>query len=327
MRYFIYGSGAVGGTIGARLHLAGREVTLIARGAHLEAIRKKGLSFVDPEGEHNLKIPVIGSPKESEISAGDVVILCMKSQDTQEALDVLSFVTGPETPIVCAQNGVNNERLAIRYFQNVYGMLVVLPVSHLEPGEVVASSAPITGILDLGRFPNGVDDICKGVASDLRDASFRSEARQEIMPWKYTKLIRNLFNAVDAILGLEGDVDAEIRQDFSTLLQRAREEGDACLAAAGIDRVSDEAFLERFKTFSAVSREGAAARQGSSSWQSLKRGTGSVEAGYLNGEIVMLGRLFGIATPVNLALQETVERLAHEGISPGSLTLADINFN
>ena len=85
--------------------------------------------------------------------------------------------------------------------------------------------------------------------------------------------------------------------------------------------------LERFKTFSAVSREGAAARQGSSSWQSLQRGTGSVEASYLNGEIVMLGRLFGIPTPVNLALQETVERLAREGMSPGSLTLADIDFS
>ena len=51
-----------------------------------------------------------------------------------------------------------------------------------------------------------------------------------------------------------------------------------------------------------------------------------MEASYLNGEIVMLGRLFGIPTPVNLALQETVVRLAREGMSPGSLTLADIDF-
>ena len=59
---------------------------------------------------------------------------------------------------MCLQNGVANESAALRRFANVYGICVMLPASHLEPGLVVAHSAPVPGILDVGRFPDGVDD-------------------------------------------------------------------------------------------------------------------------------------------------------------------------
>ena len=65
---------------------------------------------------------------------------------------------------------------------------------------------------------------------------------------------------------------------------------------------------------------GGKSRPGASSWQSLARGTGSIEADYLNGEIVMLGRLHGVATPVNLALQRLANQAAREQWGAGSVS-------
>ncbi|MGH2634470.1 MAG: ketopantoate reductase family protein, partial [Tepidiformaceae bacterium] len=81
MRYIIYGAGGIGGAIGGRLFLAGREVVLIARGAHLDAIRAGGLLLRTPEGDHRLPIDVAGHPREIEFRDDDVVLLTMKTQD------------------------------------------------------------------------------------------------------------------------------------------------------------------------------------------------------------------------------------------------------
>src|ERR1700731_3335853 len=114
MRFVVFGAGAIGGVVGARLHQAGFAVTLIARGAHLEAIRDNGLELVSPEERSVLRIPVAGAPGEVEWTGDDVVLLATKSQDTLGAITSLRGAAGPATPVVCVQNGVENERLALR---------------------------------------------------------------------------------------------------------------------------------------------------------------------------------------------------------------------
>ena len=171
MRYVIYGAGAIGGVIGGRLHLSGHEVALIARGAHLEALRENGLTLISAEGAQTLPIPAAGSPAELDLTSEDVVILAMKSQDTVAALDALFAAAPPAITVVCAQNGVVNERMALRRFPNVYGQLVILPGTHLEPGTVVASG-PLYGVLDLGRYPHGSDERAASIAADLTEAGF-----------------------------------------------------------------------------------------------------------------------------------------------------------
>ena len=316
MRYVIYGAGAVGGTIGARLHLSGQQVTLIARGAHLAALQGSGLTFVSAEGTESLAIPAAASPAEIELDAEDVVVLAMKSQDTADALDALRAVAPAEIAIVCAQNGVANEGVALRRFANVYGQLVVLPATHLDPGVVIASASPTYGILDLGRFPHGSDDRAVGIAADLTAAGFSAVAREAIMPWKYAKLLGNLVNAAQAVLGYETPAES--------LIARAREEAVACLAAAGIERADEVEWRERFSSVEMGRAEGPAARAGGSTWQSLQRGTSSIEADYLNGEIVLMGRLHGVPTPVNAVLQQAANGLAASGRGPGTMTLAEL---
>ena len=221
----------------------------------------------------------------------DVVIMAVKSDATIGVIDALARVAPPTIHIVCAQNGVENERVALRSFANVQAMCVMMPAEHLEPGVVVAYSSPIPGLLDVGRFPGGTDDTTEAIAAALTGAGFESIARPDVMRWKYAKLLMNLGNVIEAASGTEGR--------GLELASAARREARACYEAAGIDFASGEEDRERRGDKIAIGEIDGALRGGGSTWQSLARSTGRIETDFLNGEIVLLGRLHGVATPVN----------------------------
>jgi 2-dehydropantoate 2-reductase len=316
MRVVIFGAGAIGGVIGARLFQHGHDVTLIARGANFAELSKSGLRLETPDETVTLPVPVVEGPEAMSFDSVDTVILTVKSQDTMPALSHLAAVATPTTAIVCGQNGVENERVALRMFRNVYGMCVMMPASHLSPGVVQASSSPITGLLDVGRWPHGVDDRIRELADVLSGASFESVAREDIARWKWGKLLMNLGNAVEALCG-PGQRGGE-------LVRRAVKEGVDVLAAAGIAYVGREEDAARRGQLLTLGPIGGATRGGGSSWQSLIRETGSIETDYLTGEIVLRGRLFGVATPVNELLQRLANQLASERGAPGTWSEGEI---
>ena len=314
----------MGATIGARLFQHGAEVVLIARGAHLAALRESGLRFIAPDGVHMLRPPVAGGPREIEWRADDVVLLTMKSQHTRAALEELAAAAPSNVPVVCVQNGVANERMALRCFANVYGTVVLLPALHLEPGEVVTHAAGVGGILDTGRFPRGADGLAEELTGQLTAAGFSAVADQAIMRQKYAKLLRNLGNALQAAVvgppspaaGSEAPAD-DLQVEIARLL---RQEALECFAAAGIDcATAEEVRARRAGTIRMVEIEGVP-RAGGSSWQSVARGTGDIEADYLNGEIVLLGALHGIATPANAICQRIARRIVSERRPVGTFT-------
>jgi 2-dehydropantoate 2-reductase len=308
----IYGAGAIGGTIGAKLFQSGREVALIARGAHLEVCRTKGLTLRTPGETLTQQIPAFGAPSEAEWTGDEVVILAMKSQDTLPALEALREAAG-DVPVVCAQNGVANERTAARIFSRVYGMVVWMPSTHLQPGRVVVHSAPIHGGLDTGCYPTGVDGLIETVAADLCEAGFESKAQDAIMRFKYTKLLSNLGNSVQALCG---DSPA------GEIVRRLRDEALAVYEAAKIDCASDEELAERRRSVNIQQVEGEP-RSGGSTWQSMTRGT-PLETDYLNGEIALLGALHGVPTPVNRLMQFVSAEAARLGHKPGDYTAEDL---
>jgi 2-dehydropantoate 2-reductase len=314
MRFVMYGAGAIGGAIGGRLAQHGHEVVLIARGAHFEALRDRGLRLVDPDRDAAVSVPAVDHPDSIDWKPDDAVILAMKTQDTEAALAALP--TEVDLAIVCAQNGVENERLALRRFGRVYAMCVMLPSTHLEPGVVAVASAPITGLLDLGCYPHGTDDTATQIAAALERSTFESVPRSDIMRWKYTKLLMNLGNSVEALCRRDDDA--------VELSRRARREGASVLRAAGIDLASQNEDAERRGDRLQQRPINGAARGGGSSWQSLRRGTGSIESDYLNGEIVLLGRLHGVPTPVNAVLQQEANAAARAGIEPQSRRASDL---
>ncbi|MFI6146401.1 ketopantoate reductase family protein [Streptomyces sp. NPDC051109] len=322
MRYIIIGAGAIGATIGGRLAEAGAEVVLVARGAHAQALTADGLRLTTADGARVYRIPVVTGPAElGELRPDDVLLLTVKTQDAIAALDAWgdAEVAGGGTaaqrlPVLCAQNGVESERLALRRFARVYGVCVWLPATFLEPGVVSALCAPLTGILHIGLAAGGADARARRIAADLEKSGFEAPVVEDVMRWKYAKLLGNLGNAVQATTG------PEPHPAKTALLLRAQREGRSVLGAAGIPYASDAE--------QAAARDGKVDQppgvRGGSSWQSLHRGTGSIEADYLNGEISLLGRLHQVPTPVNDTLRHAANIFAREGLPPGAMSIEDL---
>jgi 2-dehydropantoate 2-reductase len=312
VRLVIYGAGAIGGVLGARLVQHGSDVTFVARGENYDALVTHGLRFQVGDDETTLPVSVVRDASELDLSPEDAVFLTMKSNDTREVIDDLERVAPPQIAVVCAQNGVENERLALRKFQHVYGLCVMCPATHLEPGVVRAGSSPVSGLMDLGRWPQGIDQRAEELACILSASTFESVAREDIARWKWGKLLMNLGNAVQAVCGND--------HPAKELTRRVREEGIAVLRAAQIDYVDRDEDAARRGTLLSVD----SSRGGGSSWQSLVRGTGSIETDYLTGEIVLRGRLHDVATPANAVLQRLANQMARERRSPGAWSEEDV---
>jgi 2-dehydropantoate 2-reductase len=329
MRYIIVGAGAIGGTIGGRLFEAGHDVVLVARGPHLDALRAHGLRLVTPDGEAALPIPAVGQPAELDLRDGDVLVLAVKTQDAEAVLAEWAWrpvrggtVAAGSLPVVCAQNGVASERIALRRFRHVYGMCVWLPATHLEPGTVVAQGTPLTGVLHIGRYPSGTDATVTQLGADLARSRIVAPVTADVMRWKYGKLLGNLNNAIEALCGHgagNGAADAA-----AGLRRRATAEGTAVLDAAGIAYASRQESADVNGGRVRIEPVNGSPRVGGSSWQSLTRGTGSIEADYLNGEIVLLARKHGVPAPVNEVLQRLANQAAREHRAPGHTTPGEL---
>ncbi len=313
MRIIIYGAGAIGGGIGGRLHQHGHDTVLIARGAHLDAIRRNGLTLRTPDETVTLKVAAAGHPSEVDWHPDDIVFLTMKSQDTQAALEALRDAAG-DVPVVCCQNGVANERMAARLFSRVYGMVVWMPATHLAPGEVIIHSAPASGLLDAGCYPERVDHLIDMATMKLRESGFVARPDPQIMRMKYAKLLTNLTNTVQALCA---------PAPSGELMQRIHEEAMAVYEAAGIDSatVADLRGLTDKVAIKPV--PGVETRLGGSTWQSMTTGR-SLETDYLNGEISLLGELHGVPTPVNRMVQLVAAEAARERREPGSYAVEEL---
>jgi 2-dehydropantoate 2-reductase len=311
----VYGAGAVGGVIAARLYLAGVDVQVVARGPHLEAIQDHGLRLVTPSGEDVVPLRAAASLADLDV-AGDaddtVVLVTVKSHQTAAVMLDVALQTSPEVTLVSGQNGVANEETLQRTRSHVLGMVVMMPSSHLEPGVVIQASSDVPGLLDLGCFPSGTDERAERVASGLRLGGFESVVRPDIMAWKYRKLIMSVGNAAQA--ACPDDDDRE------RLTELARDEAESVVVAAGIAMISDE--TDQARRGGLLDTRSMRSRGGGSTWQSLRRRTGDVETDFFNGEISMLGRRVGVPTPVNDLLREVSWRMAADRAEPGSVPAA-----
>ncbi len=311
MRFVVLGAGAVGGTVGGLLARRGHEVVLIARGAQGAALRAAGLRIETPRGAFTVQPPVFATPAEVAWRPDDVVLLAVKLQDAADALRAVAAAAPASIAIACLTNGLEGERLAARWFARVQGVCVRLPVSNETPGVVQAWGTPILGSLGVGRLPAGVDDLTHALVAAWRDPELEVEARADIMARKRHKLLHNVGNAVEALCGAAAPME---------IIAAARAEGEAVFAAAALAWTPDEVAGGSVGV-GAISGQ---VRGGGSTWQSLARTTGAVETDYLNGEIVLLGTLTGIPTPVNAALQRLMARAARDRAAPGTMTAAEL---
>ncbi|HVG18953.1 MAG TPA: ketopantoate reductase family protein [Blastocatellia bacterium] len=332
-RYIIFGAGAIGGAIGAMLARKGARVVCVARPAQAEALRR-GL-IIKQEGEQiTARVEAVTDASRLSPEAGDTLVITTKSQATGEAVKELAAAYDGDSPIVCLQNGVSNEEVAARRFNNVYAGLVFFSAVQLEPALI---ALPRGRSIAIGRYPTGVDGRARGFCDDLNRAGFDAVASAHVMAMKWSKFVVNLNNATYAITGYwveQGMADAEMRR----LMYEVREEGLRVLDGEGVEvepppgepspiriRELNEKLKQPHKSSGDESNLPEDRRTYASMWQDLVLGRKSGEADYLNGKIVELGKKLGIPTPYNSALLEIANRMFDEGLKPGIYTPSELH--
>ena len=316
MRYIIYGAGGIGSIMGGHLFRTGHDAVLIGRPGHVNAIKKDGLRLITPTGTHVLKIPAFTSPGQIDFQSDDVVLLCMKGQDTEAALRDLKAVIS-DIPVFCFQNGVRNEEIAANYFTGVYGVMVRVGAVYLKDGEVIARRDP-PGWYIIGGYPSGTDELTEAVAEALREAGYFIRTSADVMPYKWGKLMANTGNAVGAITSGSW-------QDMMPLFRAVGEEAAEVVAKAGIKWISQEQVAKGWPEITAPLRGQLNTEAQSSTWQSLARHQGSVETDFLNGEIVRVASRLGLKAPLNQKLVEITREMAASHEPPGKYTLAELS--
>lgn len=187
MRFLIVGAGGIGSYYGARLQNAGHEVTFLARGAHLEAMQQKGLRVHHPDFHFASPVTALdeaGLAATTRVNDFDVLLVCLKTQDTQPWLERMRpWLQSATTPLLSLQNGVDNEPdiAAMVGAERTIGGLAVRIGGHIEEPGVVTVNGPAQIVMgawpdnmkgtDWGDFLNRLDETLNaaGIPSRVSD--------------------------------------------------------------------------------------------------------------------------------------------------------------
>jgi 2-dehydropantoate 2-reductase len=319
-RYIVIGAGAVGAVLAARLTGTDQEAVLVGRGENIRRIAADGLRLFLHGEPSTVQLGTASSQDEVHLRPDDVLVFATKVQDLEAAARDWAWRpagsgVAADLPVLSLQNGLDADRILLRRFARVLGGTILTSSQHISPGEVRSAALGPIGVLTVGAVPGGADPALAGLATDLRRAGYIVQLSDDVTRWKAAKLLFSVRNGLEVLSG--GDA---ARHDLGDrLVAEARE----ALAAAGLT-VADTV-AERTEDVSAFRADPASGVQPGqqSTWQSFARGA-SPETDFLNGEVVLLGRLHGVPTPVNAALQRVLGEAASRGDRPGTRSLDEV---
>lgn len=307
----VIGAGAVGSLIGGLLARAGEDVTLVARPAHAEAIRAKGLRIAGVLGE----LTVAVRAAENLGFRPDVALMAVKTQDVESACRPVSAAL-QDAAVVTLQNGVRSDEIIASLLpkENIVSGVVLLNAQFLKPGEIIYARG---GRLIIGEAfgPNGprTEQI-----RTLLGLAIRTETSADIRGAHWTKLLmNNVANGLEAITGLsvrECLSDPGLRRIAALTLKEGyravRKSGIRLAPLPGVPLASLNiiALSPVFAAAWMLGRSVGSLKTLGSTLQSLRRGR-PTEIDYLNGEIVSLGRKAGMATPYNAGVVTLVREV------------------
>ncbi len=288
------GSGGLGGYFGALLARGGSDVTFVARGAQLAAMRTSGLR-VDPGVVRLDRVQVTDEP--GEIGVVDFVLVCVKLWDTQTALARIAPMIGPATAVVSFQNGVLKEDQLTAAFgaDRVLGGVAYIATTVSEPG-VITKTGPLErlvfGELD-GTTSSRVETLLAACTAGGIAAEISHDISQEI--WRKFVFLVGL-SATTTTMRVPISPIREDPQTRAFLLDVMREVV-AVGQAMGVPLPAD--YAEQRLAFA----DGVSPDMTSSMYHDLQRGN-RLEVPWLSGAVVELGRCVGVATPLNRAVAD-----------------------
>ena len=307
MKIAIVGAGAIGGLVGARLALAGEQVTFLVRGANLLAIRNKGIKLIEHDGTEKVALNVTATDDYAEAGPQDLVILALKAHQVAAVADQLPLLLGPETSVVTMQNGI-----PYWYFHRHGGSLEGRVVHSVDPDGLLAARIapervigcvvyPASELVAPGvvrhvegeRFPLGEldgsnSDRVQAISAVFTRAGFKAPVLDHIRSEIWLKLWGNLsFNPISALshATLEGICQYPLARGLAADMMREAE------AVANQLGVTFRVTLD--KRIAGAEKVG---RHKTSMLMDIEAGRGP-EIDALVGSVVELGRLTGTATP------------------------------
>ena len=291
MRIAVVGAGGVGGGFGAALAKAGADVTFIARGAHLAAMKREGLRVRGGRGETHL-VPTQATDDPASIGQVEIVLFCVKLWDVESAGAQIRPLVGAETAVIPLQNGIDAaERLApILGDEAVMGGVAQISAAIVEPGvinQVGTFMRIIFGELDgrITRRGEAFRDLCL-------KAGFDATLSEQILTELWMKFILLASNASIMALSRQpiGKMrdDVEMRAVFASAFREVIDVGRASAVALPADALD--------KTLGFVDHAPPAMKP--SMALDLERGN-RLELPWLGGKVVELGRKLGVATPAH----------------------------
>ena len=303
MHIVVVGAGGTGGYFGGLLARAGEDVTFLARGTQLEALRTHGLT-VKSRLAGTFTLPVHATSDPQEIGVVDLVLFCVKTYDTEAASAGIGHFIGPETVVLPIQNGIDvAERLGREVgAQHIVGGVAYV-TSQIESPGVIAQIAG-AGSIELGELAGGQSERTRHVQQILRRAGISAQLPPDIQVTLWEK-----FLFICAFSGVTALTRLPLRQVFAyqetrDLLKAVLKEGETLARARGIALPVD--IVERsYATLQALEPEA----MGSMAFDLLAGRRLEIEA--LNGTMVRLGNEHGMSLPFNAAIYAALKPYAN----------------
>ena len=188
MKIAVMGAGAIGGYFGGRLAKAGFDVSFIARGAHLDVIRKNGLKVLSPLGDFTIH-PATVTDDPAEVGPVDVILFMVKNYDTLRAAEQIRPMVGPDTAIIPFQNGVEARAMLSNVLgaRHVLGGVAFIPASIQEPG-VIKHNAELAKLV-FGEFDKQITPRALSFLDALEKAGVAGEISTDISMVLWSKLM------------------------------------------------------------------------------------------------------------------------------------------
>ncbi len=303
----VVGAGALGSLFGGMLARAGHKVTLIGRGAHVDAINRDGLLLQGLDSEH--RIPVLATTDISAVRDAGLVLFCVKSLDTETAAAAMAPHLSREAVILSLQNGVDNpERIGRHTGNEVIPVLVYAGANSPAPGSVRHTGGGNIVIGRLAKFRGGAGPgpwPLDSIAAIFAGAGVSVKVSDDIEADLWVKLLMNCaYNAVSA-LGRSHYSRMVATSEVNRLMRDAADEVAKVAKAKGI-RLPDDVVETAMKLADTMPQTM------SSTAQDIAKGR-PTEIAHLNGYVVREGEALGVATPVNRALNALIRLLEQAG--------------